>query len=161
MKIDSLWIRTLEKKYGVKNKILRDRLWPKHPTRSITYFDQYGNDLFPPSRQFVQIQQTYGTDGVLGIFPGNPPHPHSAENQYYSYYGPAYQGRFSKTRQFHFCMTLSFSFMAMQARSNTFSIVFSRWESNSATPLTITAPPDSFFSLMPFFRTFNIFSLYL
>jgi hypothetical protein len=51
MKIDSLWIRTLEKKYGVKNKTLRDRLWPKHPTRSITYFDQYGN----PSRETLEM----------------------------------------------------------------------------------------------------------
>ena len=43
MKLDSLWIKTLAKKYGKRPKEVRDALWPGNPNAGLSYFDKYGN----------------------------------------------------------------------------------------------------------------------
>lgn len=43
MRLDSLWIKSLAKKYGKKHKVVRDMLWPDNPTQGLNYFDKYSN----------------------------------------------------------------------------------------------------------------------
>lgn len=76
MKIDSLWLKMLAKKQGIKAKDLRDALWPTHPSRSLSYFDQYSNigietvekiaDVLNCSLDELMRRDNYATPTVQG-----------------------------------------------------------------------------------------------
>ena len=43
MRITSDWIKSLAEKKQIRPKAIRDELWPKQPTRGLSYFDKSDN----------------------------------------------------------------------------------------------------------------------